>query len=103
MVVFSGSGLWGTALDVTAVVVRVEIGNDDNDGDSMISDEAESEPGTGPERGSSPEIGVAIEVEPPTTVLAIGVFPMLDVCALATRADGTGELVVRSVGSPPWL
>jgi hypothetical protein len=102
-VVLSETGLWRAVLDVTAVVVRVGRGDDDDDDDdSMISDEAESvELGTGSVRG----IGcVAIEVEPPTTELGVGMFPMLDVCTtLATTAVGSGVLLVRTVGPPSWL
>jgi hypothetical protein len=99
-VVLSETGLWRAVLDVTAVVVRVDRGDDDDDDDdSMISDEAESvELGTGSVRG----IGcVAIEVETPTTELGVGMFPMLDVCTLATAAVGSGVLLVRTVGPPP--
>jgi len=98
IVVLPETGFWRTTLDVTAVVVRVDTGNDDDDDDdSMIFDEAESvELGSGTERG---RIDCdAIEVEPPTTELAVGVSPMLDVCAaLTTTAAGTGVLVVRNV------
>lgn len=105
MVVLPETGIWRTALDATAVVVRVDTGDDDDD-DSMIFDEAESrELGTGSERGNPPGIDcVAIEVEPPTTV-PVSVSPMLDVCAPAATAVGAGVLVVgfvvRTVG-PPW-
>ena len=91
--VLPATGSWRTALDVTAAVVRIDTGDDDDDDDSMISDEAESVVlGTG---------YVATEVEPPTTLLAVGVSPMLDVCALATTAVGAGVPVVMSVG-PSW-
>jgi len=109
MVVLPETGLWRTVLDVTADVVRVYIGNDDDDDDdddddSMISDEAETmELGTGSERGNPPGVGcVAIEVEPPTTVLGVGMSPMLDACTSATTAAGTGVPVVRTVGVPSW-
>lgn len=100
------SGLWRTALDATAVVVGVDVDvgdGDDDDCDSMIFDEAESmELGTGSERGNTPGIDcVAIEVEPPTTGLAVGISPMLGVCALAATAAGTGVLAVRT-GGPSW-
>jgi len=98
-VVFSDTGFWRTTLDVTAVVVRVDTGNDvddgDDDDDNMIFDESESMGlGTGSERGNTAGLGcVAIEVEPPTAV--VGTSPMLDVCVLATTAAGTGAPGVR--------
>ena len=104
---FSDTTAWGIVLDVTAAVVGVDISDDDDDDDddSMIFDEAESiELGTGSERGNPAGIDcVAIEVEPPTTV--VGKPPTLGVCALATTAVGTGVPVVRSMvgaGGPPW-
>jgi len=89
-VVLTESAVWRAVVDVTAAVVRVEIGNDD---DSMISDEAEGmELGTGPER-DPPGIGcVVIEVE---LVVEVGVPPMLD--ALVTTVVGTGVLKVGNV------
>jgi hypothetical protein len=105
MLVLPETGVWRTVLDATAVVVRVDIGGDDDD-DSMIFDEAEStELGTRVERGNPPGIDcVVIEVEPPTTA-PVSVSPMLDVCALAATAACTGVLVigsvVRTVG-PSW-
>lgn len=105
MVVLPETGIWRTVLDATAVVVRVDVGNDDDD-DSMIFDEAEStELGTRLGRVNPPGVDcVAIEVEPPTTAPA-SVSPMLDVCALEAAAVGTGVLVigsvVRTVG-PSW-
>lgn len=92
-VVLTESAVWGTVVDVTDAVVRVEISDDD---DSMISDEAEGmELGTGPER-DDPGIGcVVIEVELPVTVVEVGVPPMLD--ALVTTVVGTGVLKVGNV------
>ena len=74
MVVLPEFGLWRAVLDTTAVVV--ELGDDGDDDDGM-------ELGTGLEGGNSP--GVAIEVEPPVTVL--------DGCTLAATVAGTGVLV----------
>jgi hypothetical protein len=69
-------------LDVTTVVVGVEIGEGGDDvDDSMISDGD-----TGLERG------VAIEVE------LVDTFPTFDVCALAARVVGTGVLVAGTIG-----
>ena len=103
------AGLWRISLDATDVVVGVDVGDgdDDDDDDSMIFDEAGSiELGTESERGNTPGTDcVAIEVEPPTTGLTVGISPMLGVCALGATAVGTGVLVVRSVvgsGGPSW-
>jgi len=96
LIVLPKTGLWRAAPDATVVLVRVEIGDDGDDDDSIIFDDAESMKGL--ERGNPP--GVAIEVEPPITalVLGVGMSPMLDACTLAS----TGASVVRNVG-PSWL
>jgi hypothetical protein len=96
-VVLPEAGLLKAVLDVTAIGVRVEIGDDDDDDDNMISDEAEI--GTGPETPNPSKIVcVAIEVEPPTTVLEVGLAPLPDACTSPTTA--VGVLVLRSVGPP---
>lgn len=79
-------------LDATAVVARVELGDNGDDDDGM-------ELSTWLEGSNSP--GVAIEVEPPVTLLGVGMSPVLDACALALTVAGTGVSVGGSAG-PLW-
>lgn len=89
-VVLPITGVWRAVLDVTAAVLGVDVGKgDDDDGDSMIFDEAGRM-----ELGTRLERGVATEVELPTAMLGVEMSAMLDACTVG----GTGG-VLRS----PWL
>jgi len=94
MVVLPEAGPWRAVLDVTAVVV---VGDDGDDGDSLMSDKVEIGLATGLERDNPPGIGrVVVKVETPT---AMDTFPMLDAGELGPVGVGTGVPVVKRGGS----
>jgi hypothetical protein len=95
-VVLPETGLWRTELDISGVVVGVEIGGGDDNDDGIPVTAGGVELGTGPERDNpSGTTSVTTDVKVSTTVIGVGVSPMSDAGTSVTTVVGTRMVVVR--------
>jgi len=92
------TGLWRIGLDISGVVVGVEIGGDDDNDDGIPVTAGGVELGTRLERDNpSGTKSVTIDAKVFTTVIGVGVPPMSDAGTSVTTVVGTRMLVVMRV------
>jgi len=97
-VVLPETGLWRTGLDISGVVVGVEIGGGDDNDDGIPVTAGGVELGTGLERDDPCGTKTVTIVKVSTTVIGVGVSPRSDAGTSVTTVVGTRMvLVVRRV------